>query len=356
MLKYFIAIIVLSFACSTDDVLVENNASNDMSEPTKNDMKSPTVPQDGGDTDVSISKDMVAAKDVDDNPDVKTPPPTVLRFVVIGDQGTGSQNQYDVGISMGQVCTALGGCDFGLLLGDNFYQSGVSSVDDEMFNTHFAMPYSPLDFPFYVVLGNHDLGGDGAGFDLDRNKANYQIDYSNVNPKWQMPNVYYSFDAGPVFFAALDTTDIFFKGDSAQERDIPAWAAASTAPWKIAFGHHPYISNGKHGNAGDYDGLEFIPVVNGEDIEEFVSNHICGKYDFYLAGHDHSRQDLVAKCGTEFIVSGAGAKTTEIKGSNPNHFQSDQVGFLLMEATPTTMKIQFYDKDGVLEHTRMVNR
>ncbi len=361
MSKYLILLTAFTIAC-TDDTPASNNTTQNSADASsdvkKNNNKDAATKDDVRKTDVKVAADVgkdASSKDVDTQ-DTKTPPVEILRFVVIGDQGTGSQNQYDVGIAMGNVCTALGGCDFGLLLGDNFYSSGVSSVTDDMFNTHFALPYAPVDFPFYAVLGNHDLGGDGLGIDLDRDKAKYQIDYSQTNPKWQMPAEYYSFNAGPVFFAALDTTDIFFRGDDAQERDIPAWAAASNAPWKIAFGHHPFISNGKHGNAGEYDGVKFIPIANGEYIEDFVKDRICGKYDFYLAGHDHSRQDLVAKCGTEFIVSGAGAKTTEIKGDNPNHFQSDEVGFLLMEATTNTMKIQFYDKSGNLDHTRMVTR
>ena len=34
---------------------------------------------------------------------------------------------------------------------------------------------------------------------------------------------------------------------------------SSSHLWKIAFGHHPYISNGTHGVAGHYDGFEEFP-------------------------------------------------------------------------------------------------
>ncbi len=368
MTKPFTLIFLFLIACNADTS--ESSASR--IDPNKRDLpvqNNEQISSDAGKVlDRGKSRDQGTLKDVGDDggrdpgldmdkvKDATQDPPEILRFVAIGDQGEGNQKQYDVGVSMGKVCDALGGCDFGLLLGDNFYDSGVDSVNDDMFNSHFAMPYNHLDFPFYAVLGNHDLGGGGLGIDLDRSKADYQIRYSQMNPKWIMPSEYYSFSAGPVFFAGLDTTDIFFRGDSDQERDIPAWASSAGTKWKIAFGHHPYISNGKHGNAGEYDGVKFLPIANGEYIEDFVKDHICGKYDFYLAGHDHSRQDLVSKCGTEFIVSGAGAKTTEIKGNNPNHFQSDKEGFLLMEATESTMKIQFYDKDGNLDHTRRVTR
>ena len=33
------------------------------------------------------------------------------------------------------------------------------------------------------------------------------------------------------------------------------WAGGSTGTWRIAYGHHPYLSNGPHGNAGMYEGF-----------------------------------------------------------------------------------------------------
>src|SRR5688572_3744110 len=80
-----------------------------------------------------------------------------LRFVVLGDGGEGNDAQYLVGQAMAGVCAELG-CDFALYLGDNFYDTGVESVDDEQFQTKFEMPYADCDFPCYVVLGNHDYG------------------------------------------------------------------------------------------------------------------------------------------------------------------------------------------------------
>ncbi len=289
-------------------------------------------------------------------PDMSTPT-EMMRFVAIGDQGTGSDMQIKVGLAMDTVCKSLGGCDFGLLLGDNVYDTGVSSADDILFMTTFEIPYGGLGFPFYAVLGNHDLGGDGLGVDRDQNKADYQIGYSDLNPLWIMPSRYYEFSKGPLHFVALDTTKIFFGDDDDQRRDVPQLIANAAGRWKIAFGHHPYYSNGKHGNAGEYDNVPFIPIANGENVRSFVEDRICGQVDFYICGHDHSRQDLIPDCqGTQFIVSGAGAKTTELGGSNGAHFESDVEGFLLIEATNTVFKIRFYDENGVMDHERTVTR
>lgn len=290
-------------------------------------------------------------------PDMGKPVENLIRFVAIGDQGTGSARQRKVGASMGTVCAALGGCDFGLLLGDNIYDSGVSSIDDALWITHFVEPYGGLPFSFYAVLGNHDLGGDGLGLDLDQNKATYQVDYGQSNTQWKMPARYYEFSKGPAHFVGLDTTAIFFGQDSNQRQEVEAMIGRAGTRWKIAFGHHPYYSNGPHGNAGNYDNVPFVPIANGEHIRSFIEDKICGKVDFYICGHDHSRQDLVPDCqGTQFLISGAGAKTTDLKGSNPTHFESDAEGFLLIEATDTRFTIRFYNEDGVMDHERTVTR
>lgn len=308
-------------------------------------------------TDQGVTEDLGAAPDLGKEVDMGAPGLGMVRFVAIGDVGTGSQTQIRVGQSIGTVCTALGGCDFGVLLGDNVYDSGVDSVNDSRFDSYFVIPYGHLQFPFYAVLGNHDLGGDGLGIDLDFQKGNYQVEYSNVNPMWKMPAKHYQVTEGPIWLVGLNTTDIFFDQADDQKNDVLNWLASSPNDrWKIAMGHHPYISNGPHGNAGEYEGLPFVPIANGKAVKDFMDDALCGKFDVYLCGHDHSRQDLQTTCGTEFIVSGAGAKTTDLEGNNPVHFESDTEGFLLVEATQTTLGINFYDENGVLEHQRMITR
>ena len=54
------------------------------------------------------------------------------------------------------------------LLGDNIYDSGVTSVTDPQWQTKFEIPYMGVNLPFYVVLGNHDYGGNGAGTEFDK--------------------------------------------------------------------------------------------------------------------------------------------------------------------------------------------
>jgi hypothetical protein len=59
----------------------------------------------------------------------------------------------------------------------------------------------------------------------------------------------------------------------------------------------PYFSNGRHGDAGNYDGLVGMPIANGSAVKTALDADVCGKADLYLCGHDHNRQWLTERCG-----------------------------------------------------------
>lgn len=285
-----------------------------------------------------------------------------LRFVALGDAGKGNTTQNKVAAAMKTVCDAAGGCDFAVYLGDNIYDSGASEPNDAQFQSKFEMPYAALDFPFHVVLGNHDYGGGGAGFSAST--AQNEIDYTQLSQKWSLPSRYYQMQSpeqltgGPsADFFMLDTTYVFFTGDSTQKGWLDSAIASSTKHWKIAAGHHPYHSNGPHGNAGEYEGIPGIPVISGGEVEDFFDDSLCNKVDVYLCGHDHDRQWLQPACGVELIVSGAGSATTALEGDNPHFYQDDQKGgFLYVELTATTFIGSFYDEDGMLNFTRTITK
>src|SRR5688572_29991557 len=74
----------------------------------------------------------------------------IVRFAVIGDNGTGKTPQYDVGA---RLADARAGFPFGfvVMLGDNLY--GSQSPSD--FVDKFERPYAPLlqaGVPFYAAL------------------------------------------------------------------------------------------------------------------------------------------------------------------------------------------------------------
>ncbi len=289
----------------------------------------------------------------------------------MGDTGKGNAEQRQVAVAIRDLC-AVKGCDFVLMLGDNIYNAGVDSVTDPQWQTKFETPYADIDLPFYVALGNHDYGGKliidapGIGNEWDRGKI--EVDYSQVSAKWNMPDTHYTFTWEHVGFVVLDTNAIIW--DNTVYGDQAAWLPSAMLEvadkdWVFVAGHHPYRSNGTHGNAGNYDAPELlgipisnpIPIVDGDHVKTFFDEHVCGLGQVYFSGHDHSRQWLDepgALCGTEMIVTGAGASVTELRDRGNTAFYEDasKVGFMYVEIVDDTFTGSFYDGAGQLDFTR----
>ncbi|MCB9738920.1 MAG: metallophosphoesterase [Deltaproteobacteria bacterium] len=314
-------------------------------------------------------------------PDTAGPKPKIVRFAALGDTGTASATQYKVGKVLADKCKSEG-CDLVLLLGDNFYDTGVKDANDKQFEEKFEKPYADVPATFWVVLGNHDYGAGGAGAEFL--KKDFYIDYGKKNAKWKMPDAWWHEQIGHVEFFALDSNSLLY-GDilpfiiTKQLADVDAWIKNSTADWKFTFAHHPYRSNGPHGNAGCYEGAKaapipqlcgLIPVASGKGVKEAYDKLLCGRVDAHFCGHDHSRQWLDKAASTkhckdvELIVSGGGAKTTDVetkdKGGfefNPFHFQdADKAGFMYVKIEGDTFYGEFIDEDGKVQYSRSFTR
>ena len=294
-----------------------------------------------------------------------------LRFVALGDMGMGNEDQARVAAAIQAVCDARG-CDFAVGLGDLIYPAGASSPTDPQFDSKFEEPYAGLDFPFWMVLGNHDNGQDpagvtspGGGLGLWYSAGNNEVAYAQrtdrASDKWTMPARHYTFDEGPVHFIGLDTNTLLFYGapvppdlDAAlqeQEDWLPGAVATGAGPWRIAMGHHPYVSNSEHGNAGEYD-TELVPGQNGDHLKAVFEEHLCDRIDLYLAGHDHVLQWLepVPACGrTQFIVSGGGgASLYELPGDGPVFYEESTLGFWWIEVQGDTLRAAAFDDEAAL--------
>lgn len=377
-------------ACGGDSSGTSSEPTDDATENTT----TPTAP--GGEADIETPLE----------PELGEPQnPASVRFIAIGDSGSGSAGQYAVGEAIAQVCDAkaqsndgdtVPGCDLVVGLGDNIYESGVTGVDDPQFAEKFEKPFEPVQLPFYMVLGNHDntgyVGGDGAG----NARGEFQVDYTffdgRLSDRWNMPERYYrqstpaKYQGRPLIdFFALDSNPIaggFADANKAYAYhtygiDQRNWAVntltGSDAVFRIAMAHHPYLSNGSHGNAGNYDGVpsEILPVLAGGRWKAFMEEAVCDRADFFLAGHDHDMQVLepVADCGrTEFVVSGAAGKTRNLDDPARNtarYQQGGEFGFFWMQAVapsesaPAKLCLEAYTVDpeaarlGVMEDDKL---
>ena len=309
----------------------------------------------------------------DDVPPDAADAPKAVKFIAIGDTGKGNADQRRVAVAMRDLCAAKG-CDFVLMLGDNIYDAGVTSTTDSQWQSKFEQPYMDVDLPFYVALGNHDYGGkliiDVGGIGNEFDKGAIEVEYTQVSTKWNMPATFYTFTWGDVGFIVLDTNSILWSdttyGD--QVEWLPtALAEVSGKRWIFTAGHHPYLSNGEHGNAGDYDAPELggvtipnpQPIQNGDSVKEFFDDHLCGVSQVYFAGHDHSRQwidEPTALCGTELVISGAGASSTSLKarGNKVHYEDASEPGFMYVVVDGDTLTGDFYDADGAMDFSRTI--
>lgn len=269
--------------------------------------------------------------------------PAALNFLALGDWGRqGETDQMQVAAQMAKAATEMS-AQFVISVGDNFYEDGVTSTDDEHWKKSFEDVYaaSSLQVPWFVALGNHDYHGN----------CDAQIAYSKMSKRWNMPARYFSFSkpidaktAADFFF--IDTTPMakIHHGDKkgyegAFKENVPAqmaWfreaLAQSSAPWKIVIGHHPIYSGGEHG-----DTPELI-----ETILPLLREH---KVQLYLNGHDHDLQHLVAG-NVNMICSGAGSKIRPTTDIAQTKFALGRSGFTAFSLQADAMKLRMIDLNG----------
>jgi Calcineurin-like phosphoesterase len=205
---------------------------------------------------------------------------TVL-FAIIGDMGTGNRRQLETGETMEKVRKERFPFTFVITLGDNIY----GSQEPADFQRKFVLPYKPIidaNIPFYASLGNHDEAA--------------QRDYELFNMGGRR---YYAFTKGPAQFFALDST--------LMTREQLAWfeseLESSTAPWKIAYMHHPMYSSGRrHGPE----------LVLRQALEPLLMKY---GVQAVFAGHEHFYERYAPQNGIQHFISGAAGqlRTLNIK-------------------------------------------
>jgi predicted phosphodiesterase len=246
-----------------------------------------------------------------------------LGVLVLGDTGKGTAGQKQVADALPEFCRTRR-CDFAILLGDNFYNSGVKSLNDPKFKTHFEDLYAKLGIEFWAVLGNHDYG-----FALSRGNIQAQIDYTRQSSSWRMPTRYYSFTTDGIEFIGLDT--VALPRDSHQQEWLSRQLQKPKNGHRVVFGHFPVHSSGQHGDT---------PYMR-----DTIAPQFCGQADIYMSGHDHHLEHLKTDCGVHLVLSGAGAESREVSPSNPRSlFAASKIGFSYLSRTAgSELNVQYFD-------------
>ena len=195
-----------------------------------------------------------------------------VRFLVLGDAGTGDREQIEVAnqmLSYGRRFPYT----FAIMLGDNIY----GSERPQDFEKKFTRPYKALldaDVEFHAALGNHD----------DPNQRYFK-------PFHLDGNRYRTFKKGNVRFFVIDSNYL----DPAQMKWLEKELSESGSDWKIAYFHHPLYTTARRGPEVELRAvLEPLFVKHGVDI--------------VFTGHEHIYERLHPQKGIYHFTVGGAAK------------------------------------------------
>jgi predicted phosphodiesterase len=267
-----------------------------------------------------------------------------LQFIAVGDFGTGGLGQRAVAFGMSGK-SRVDPVEFVLLLGDNFYEDGVESVNDKQFQAKFEDMYNQpaLQVPFYAVLGNHDYRGNPEA----------QVQYAGVSKRWKMPARYYTFtqpvdDSTDVQFFALDTNPIATgAAEAAEQVDwLKNELQKSPARWKIVFGHHPLYSGGHHGEDQETRSMRAV-----------LESVIEPKVDLYLSGHDHDQQLIKpANKNVYYLISGTGSQCRDVEWKKDTIFAGTNLGFAWFRLSHHELLIEIVAATGKVEYAHSITK
>ena len=250
--------------------------------------------------------------------------PNSLKFMAMGDTGSGDREQFEVANQMARF-RAKFPFDMAIMLGDNIYGGqGASDLDQK-----FAKPYKALldaGVTFYASLGNHD------------DPVNRQY------PLWNMGGqLYYTYAKKNVRFFALDSN----KVDQKELAWLEGALKSAQEDWKICYFHAPlYSDGGTHGSAIDIRVvLEPLFVTYGVNV--------------VFAGHDHIYERITPQKGIYHFVEGASGQLrkgdAKRSAMNAKSFDTD-MSFMLVEIDGDLLSFQVISRTGTTVDSGTIQR
>lgn len=252
-------------------------------------------------------------------------------FAVIGDYGDSGKAEEEVANMVKSWQP-----DFIITTGDNNYDNGemntIKQNISQYYGNYIYNPDAPTNFKcvgeatdnfenrFFPSPGNHDY--------LTDNLAPY-LDFFTL-PQSER---YYDFRRGSVHFFSLDSNVESELGPMKNwlEENI----AASDAPFKIIYFHHPPFSSSKHGNT---------PAMQWDFAEMGISA--------VISGHEHVYQHVVEKAHPDvhYFINGLGGRTSRYSCSDSplddslfdSYCYRKKNGAMRVTATNEVMTLGFY--------------
>ena len=257
-----------------------------------------------------------------------------VRFAFLGDWGV--SNDASLGATTRTILRRAepSPFDFIVLGGDNFYETGVTTVTDPQIKQTYRKYFDPIsaDTPRCLVLGNHDYFGNPIA----------QILYSQHDATWNLEYYYYdrNFQSEDTSLCAvfLDTERINQAGQIPFLKHTLARPNCKRSDFIIVFGHHPLYSRGGHGDSRNLQST-LEPVFTEFDV------------DAYISGHDHLI-DIQINRGVYYIVSGASAKkttaswyTSKSMADTPVYTSYGHYGYASFYATRDSLQVDIVNSE-----------
>jgi hypothetical protein len=233
-----------------------------------------------------------------------------VRFVAFGDSGTGSADQRAIRDEIMKVPH-----DLTIHVGDIAYSYGtIAELETRTFDVYAPLlRYSPV-FP---VAGDHEHETDEA--------APFRAVFALPgNERW------FSFDWGPIHFAAIDTDEDLALQAAWLDDDL----AATDRAWKIVYLHEPPYSSGEHGSH-DYVREPFAPIFEAHGVQ------------LVFSGDDHDYERTTPQNGVTYIVTGGGGGGLRPVGESDFTAYAESIfHFVQVEVTGDELTLRAIDRHG----------
>jgi fibronectin type 3 domain-containing protein len=279
---------------------------------------------------------LVAALPAPTKPGAAAQEPGAVSFAVIGDYGSNDSNEAAVANLVKSWSP-----DFIVTVGDNNYPDGEAATIDANIGRYYhdyIHPYTgsfgagAASNRFWPCVGNRDYENQ-TGVRLQP-----YLDYFTLPGNER----YYDFVRGPVHFFAVNSDSREPDGvtsNSVQAQWLRSRLAASTAPWKIVYFHHPPFSS-----RTSWTNLQWPFREWGADA--------------VMSGHAHI-YERVLKNGFPYFTNGLGGESlgsfaTAIEGSIVR-FGTDY-GAMRVTAGESRITFEFITRAGVLVDSYSIDR
>lgn len=267
-----------------------------------------------------------------------------INFISFGDWGYSNIHQQKVANQIYNY-TKNNGSQFNIVLGDNFYETGVESIFDSKWETVYKNVYKG-DTPWFVILGNHDYYGNPLA----------EILYSLKDPRWILPSNNYVMKYKDMKFIMIDTQLLdtecsFIDPDltsSTIKKDIYNFIEKelkTEEKYKIVVGHAGIFGAGEHGNCKELE-KDLLPILSKHNVKLYLHGHE------HLLQHNKFNNINFFGCGTASKLS----KEERIKfESNYTEYYNRNYGFCFHTVKDNKIINRFIHEDGYVLYENIID-